>query len=69
MRKLLLLLLLGTASAGLARTPAGRLLDAIDRITKGKRASVGVAVLLPGSAEVIASGEDDRYPMMSVFNR
>lgn len=67
MRKLLLLLLLGTASTGLARTPAGRLLDAIDRITEGKRASVGVAVLLPGAAEVIASGEDDRYPMMSVF--
>lgn len=67
MRRLLLFLLLCTASPGLARTPAGRLLDAVGRITEGKRASVGFAALLPGAAEPIVSGEDDRYPMMSVF--
>lgn len=67
MRRLLLFLLLCAASPGLARTPAERLLGAVGRITAQKRAAVGFAALLPGATEPITSGEDDRYPMMSVF--
>ena len=50
-----------------AQTRSERLLDAVARITKGHRATVGFAALLPGAVETIASGDDDRYPMMSVF--
>ena len=65
-RLLLLLLLCSVAPCG-AQTRSAGLLDAAARITHGKQATVGFAALLPGAAETIASGDDDRYPMMSVF--
>lgn len=64
---LLLLLLLGAVPAGCAQTRSERLLDAVARISEGRRATVGFAVLFPGADKPIASGDDDRYPMMSVF--